>query len=203
MAKRPAQTVQKRPSERPGRLIGYARVSTAEQSLQLQLDALVRAGVEADDIHSETVSGAAARRPRLKTALLDCRSGDTLVVWKLDRLGRSLIDLLNRLADMEQRGVGFKSLTEGIDTTTAGGRLIMHVMGALAQFERDLIRERTRAGVATAKARGVQFGGKKMFKPKDVAAMKKMRDGGASLEKIAQHYECSRQTVYNYLTGRR
>src|SRR5262245_16837105 len=137
-----------------GRLIGYARVSTAEQSLDLQRDALLRAGVLPENIHEEHVSGVADKRPKLDLAYKDMRAGDTLVVWKLDRVGRSMINLLNRMKALEEMGVGFRSITEGIDTTTSWGTLIMHIMGALAQFERDLVVERTKTGMAAARERG-------------------------------------------------
>src|SRR5215216_6375599 len=124
--------------------IGYARVSTGEQTLDLQLDALKAAGC--GKLYQETASGAKADRPVLEEVLGYLRKGDTLVVWRLDRLGRSLKHLIEVVAALAERGVGFKSLTEQIDTTTPGGKLVFHVFGALAEFERDLVRERTRAG---------------------------------------------------------
>lgn len=139
-------------------LIGYARVSTAEQDTALQTDALRKAGC--DRIFEDTVSGAKADRPGLAAALAYVRDGDALVVWRLDRLGRSLPHLIETVGALDARGVGFRSLTEAIDTTTSGGRLIFHVFGALGQFERDLIRERTKAGLAAAAARG-RKGGRK------------------------------------------
>src|SRR5437868_5612677 len=138
--------------------IGYARISTGEQTLDLQLDALKAAGC--DKVFTDTASGAKTERPGLSDALSHVRPGDVLVVWRLDRLGRSLRDLIDRLLELDQRGVGFKSLTESIDTTTPGGKLIFHIFGALAEFERDLIRERTNAGLAAARARG-RLGGRK------------------------------------------
>src|SRR5215207_9345383 len=132
--------------------IGYARVSTDEQTLALQLDALAAAGC--DRVCTDTASGATAVRPGLGEALDHCRAGDTLVVWRLDRLGRSLRHLIETVTALAERGVGFKSLTESIDTTSPGGKLIFHIFGALAEFERDLIRARTRAGMAAARARG-------------------------------------------------
>jgi DNA invertase Pin-like site-specific DNA recombinase len=139
-------------------LIGYARVSTAEQDTALQTDALRKAGC--DKIFEETVSGAKADRPGLAAALDYVREGDTLVVWRLDRLWRSLPHLIETIGALEVRGVGFRSLTEAIDTTTSDGRLILHVFGALGQLERDLIRERTTAGLMAAAARG-RKGGRK------------------------------------------
>jgi DNA invertase Pin-like site-specific DNA recombinase len=139
-------------------LIGYARVSTAEQDTALQTDALRKAGCER--VFEDTASGAKADRPGLAAALAYLRDGDVLAVWRLDRLGRSMPHLIETIGALEARGVGFRSLTESIDTTTPGGRLIFHVFGALGQFERDLIRERTKAGLTAAAARG-RKGGRK------------------------------------------
>src|SRR6266508_2032977 len=147
--------------------IGYARVSTGEQTLDLQRDALTAAGC--DRICTDTASGARAERPGLTEALDHLRAGDTLVVWRLDRLGRSLRHLIETITALEQRGIGFKSLTESIDTTSSGGKLIFHIFGALAEFERELIRERTRAGLAAARARG-RLGGR----PKKLATATKV-----------------------------
>ncbi len=141
-----------------GTLVGYARVSTADQNLDLQVDALDRAGcVRA---FTDTASGSLAERPQLDAALDYLRRGDTLVVWRLDRLGRSLRHLVETVTALQERGVGFRSIQESIDTTTSGGRLVFHVFCALAEFERDLIRERTHAGLAAARARG-RLGGRK------------------------------------------
>lgn len=137
-------------------LIGYARISTHDQDLQLQMDALNAVGCET--IYQDTASGSIAERPGLAEALAYVRTGDALVVWRLDRLGRSLRHLIKVAADLETRGVGLQSLQESIDTTTPGGRLIFHVFGALAEFERALIRERTLAGLAAARARGKRGG---------------------------------------------
>ena len=139
-------------------LIGYARVSTVDQDPALQLDALAIVGC--GKVFEDRASGARADRPGLFQALAYVRGGDVLVTWKLDRLGRSLPHLIETVAGLEQRGVGFRSITEAIDTTTPGGRLVFHLFGALGQFERDLIQERTRAGVAAATARG-RKGGRK------------------------------------------
>lgn len=141
----------------PGRRIGYARVSTDEQNLALQLDALRAVGC--DSVFSdEGVSGAAANRPALRRVLRTLRKGDTLVTWRLDRLGRSLGHLIEIMSGLNRRGIGFRSLCEAIDTTTAGGRLCFHMMGALAEFERSLIAERTKAGMEAARRRGVRLG---------------------------------------------
>src|SRR5918995_2311457 len=135
-----------------GHLLGYARVSTTDQQPQLQVDALERAGCYR--VFTETASGARADRPILEQLLDQLRPGDTLVVWKLDRLGRSLRHLVETISELADRGIGFRSLQEAIDTTTPGGKLVFHVFAALAEFERDLIRERTSAGLAAARARG-------------------------------------------------
>jgi len=132
--------------------VGYARVSTTEQNLDLQIDALTVAGCER--LFTDTVSGGHVDRPGLAAALRECRSGDTLIVWKLDRLGRSLPHLVETVRDLGTRGVGFKCVQENIDTTTSGGKLIFHIFASLAEFERDLIRERTTAGLTAARARG-------------------------------------------------
>jgi DNA invertase Pin-like site-specific DNA recombinase len=137
-------------------LIGYARVSTQEQTLNLQRDALEKAGC--NKIFTDTASGAKTERIGLEEALSYVRKGDTLIVWRLDRLGRSLPHLITTMTDLEERGIGFKSLTENIDTTTSGGKLIFHIFGALAEFERNLIRERTQAGLLAARARGRRGG---------------------------------------------
>src|SRR5512141_528014 len=137
-------------------LIGYARVSTQDQTLDLQRDALDKLGCTR--VFTDTASGAQIERRGLEEALAFMREGDTLVVWRLDRLGRSLKHLLETVSVLEQRKIGFRSITENIDTTTSGGKLIFHVFGALAEFERDLIRERTLAGLAAARARGRKGG---------------------------------------------
>ena len=140
-------------------LIGYARVSTHDQTLALQQDALTKAGC--NKIFTDKASGAKTERKGLDEALNYVRKGDTLVVWRLDRLGRSLPHLITTMTALEERGIGFKSLTENIDTTTSGGKLIFHIFGALAEFERNLIRERTQAGLTAARARGKKAAGQK------------------------------------------
>jgi DNA invertase Pin-like site-specific DNA recombinase len=180
------------------RLIGYARVSTSDQNLAMQTEALLRAGCLAENIHSEHVSGVAKRRPKLRLAIMDCREGDTFVVWKLDRLGRSLRDLLDHIKTLEDAGVGFKSLTEGIDTTTPGGKLIMHVMGSLAQFERDLVVERTTAGVRAHIARGGKHGREAILTVEKRAEISKMIARGDSIADIAKHFGVSTSAVRTY-----
>jgi DNA invertase Pin-like site-specific DNA recombinase len=179
--------------------IGYARVSTGEQTLDLQLDALAKAGC--GKIYQETASGAKAERPVLEEVLGYLRPGDTLVVWRLDRLGRSLKHLIEVVALLAERGIGFKSLTEQIDTTTPGGKLIFHVFGALAEFERDVIRERTQAGLAAARAGG-RFGGrpKKLRDAKQLELAHTLYAGGQSdIATICRTLGISRATLYRYL----
>jgi DNA invertase Pin-like site-specific DNA recombinase len=179
-------------------LIGYARVSTAEQTLDLQLDAFKQAGCS--KIFTDTASGAKAERRGLEEALAYVRSGDILVVWRLDRLGRSLQHLIETIKELHSRGIGFRSLTEQIDTTTSGGKLIFHIFGALAEFERDLIQERTQAGLQAARARG-NFGGRpKALTPKKLAMLRALyADKGNSIEEICKTLDISRPTFYRYI----
>jgi DNA invertase Pin-like site-specific DNA recombinase len=182
--------------------IGYARISTEEQTLNLQLDALKAAGC--DQVFTDRVSGARAERPGLTTALGHLRDGDTLVVWRLDRLGRSLPHLIETVTGLADRGVSFKSLTESIDTTNTGGRLIFHIFGALAEFERDLIRERTRAGLTAARARG-RTGGhprvKSLADPKQLALAKRLYAAKETpVEELCRMFKVSRATFYRYMT---
>ena len=180
-------------------LIGYARVSTLDQNLDLQKDALNAAGCQ--KMFTDTASGAKAERPGLKEALRECRSGDTLVVWKLDRLGRSLPHLVETVRDLVARGVGFKSLQENIDTTTSGGKLIFHIFASLAEFERDLIRERTNAGLSAARARGRNGGRPKgiVDTNKQKAALALKNDTSRSVKEICQILGVCRNTYYKYV----
>lgn len=189
-------------ADKVGRLIGYARVSTVEQSLDMQIAHLTKAGVRPSDIHVEKVSAASAKRVKLEWALQNLREGDTLVVWKMDRLARSLLDLIHKLKQIESAGARFRSLTEHIDTNTPGGRLIFHVLGALAEFERDLVVERTRAGVKIAQAKGTKFGVDPKLSPKQVAQAQKMRDKGISAREIAKQFKVSAQTIYSWTVGK-
>lgn len=175
-------------------IIGYARVSTQDQNPQLQLDALTSASCE--QVFHETATGTLRERPELTTCLRTLRKGDALVVWKLDRLARSLKDLVEIIHDLNQRGVGFRSLTESIDTTSSGGRLVFHIFGALAEFEHCLIRERTIAGLAAARARGRKGGRKPALSTADVrkaAAM--LADPAITKAEIAKHFGVSRVTL--------
>jgi DNA invertase Pin-like site-specific DNA recombinase len=180
-------------------IFGYARVSTEDQTLSLQLDALKQAGC--DRVFQDVVSGTATDRPGLSRALDHVREGDTLVVWRLDRLGRSLAHLIILIADLEARGVGFSSLTEQIDTTTPGGKLIFHIFGALAEFERNLIRERTRAGLAAARARGRHGGRPRVLgtSGKVQLARKLFADKTNSVGDICASIGVSRATLYRYV----
>jgi len=181
--------------------IGYARVSTNGQDLQLQLDALLKAGCARKDIFTDKVSGSKSARPGLDECLGNLKSGDTLIVWRLDRLGRSVRHLIDVVEDLRQRGVGFKSVCDGaIDTTTASGELIFHIFTALAQFERRLIQERTRAGLESARARG-RLGGRKPISLQDprVQTAKKMHsDKSVSVPDICKTLRISRATLYRY-----
>jgi DNA invertase Pin-like site-specific DNA recombinase len=178
--------------------IGYARVSTQEQTLALQQDALKEAGCE--QIFTDTVSGSQDDRSGLSDALSHLRSGDTLVVWRLDRLGRSLRHLIETVTELAQRGIGFRSLTEQIDTTTPGGKLIFHVFGALAEFERDLIRERTQAGLRAARSRGRVGGRPKALDPKKVDLLQRLyADPANSIDDICRTLGISRTTLYRYV----
>lgn len=183
------------------RLVGYARVSTAEQNLDLQIAALRNAGVFEDNIWFEKVSAGSSKRPELEKALIDARAGDTFVVWKLDRLGRSLLDLLARMKELESRQVAFRSLTEGIDTSTAAGKLQLHMLGALAQFERDMIVERTKAGIAEFKKRGGRIGQPPKLSAEQVEHLFAMIKKGSTPAGAAAYFKVSRATIYNYLKG--
>ncbi|MCL1825739.1 MAG: recombinase family protein [Betaproteobacteria bacterium] len=175
-------------------LIGYARVSTAEQDTALQTDALRKAGCER--IFEDTVSGAKAERLGLGSALAYLRDGDVLMVWRLDRLGRSLAHLIEVVATLEARGIGFRSLTEAIDTTTSGGRLIFHVFGALGQFERDLIRERTKAGLTAAAARGRKGGRKPVITAERLQRARGHIAKGLSVREAAARLKIGKTTLY-------
>jgi DNA invertase Pin-like site-specific DNA recombinase len=178
-------------------LIGYARVSTDEQNTHLQEDALKAAGC--GECFTDTASGAKSERPGLRAALGACRAGDTLVVWKLDRLGRSLTHLVETIQSLDKRGVGFRSLQEQLDTTTSGGRLIFHIFASLAEFERDLIRERTNAGLTAARARGRKGGRPKgVDEKKRKAALALKRDPNYSIKEICDIVGISRNTYYKY-----
>lgn len=176
--------------------IGYARVSTEDQNLSLQRDALDVAGCER--VFEEKESGAKANRTGLSEAIKYARPGDVLVVWRLDRLGRSLPDLVRIVGELEQAGIGFESLTEKIETATAAGRLVFHVFAALAEFERNVTRERTKAGLAAARARG-RNGGRPGVSPEKVTALRALAsDLNKSPGEICKALGISRATFYKY-----
>lgn len=175
--------------------IGYARISTDDQKLDLQRDALRLAGV--GPIYEETVSGKTAVRQELDHCLKALRAGDTLVVWRLDRLGRSLPDLVQIVAGLEEKGIGFESITEKIETTSAAGKLVFHVFAALAEFERNLIRERTQAGLVAARARGRSGGRKPKLDARQIREINRlMSDPTIPVGQIAERYKVSRTTIY-------
>jgi DNA invertase Pin-like site-specific DNA recombinase len=177
--------------------IGYARVSSDDQNLDLQRDALKRAGCKR--IYEEKESGGKAERPELLRMLEALRSGDVVVVWRLDRLGRSLKHLIETVEQLEATGVGFKSVTESIDTTTSGGKLIFHIFAALAEFERTLIRERTRAGLKAARARGRQGGRPKSLSEEKQRMAQALRDDPSqSIDDICKALKLSRTTFYRH-----
>ena len=194
------ETMTKTPTT-TGSLVGYARVSSADQNLDLQQDALKRAGCSR--VFKDKASGAKTERPGLDAALDYARSGDTLVVWRLDRLGRSLPHLLSTVSDLENRGVGFKSLQEAIDTTTSGGRLVFQIFGALAEFERNIIQERTQAGLVAARARGRRGGRPPKLSAKKRDLLYQLYDSREhSIADICGMVGVSRSGLYKYL-GRR
>lgn len=175
--------------------IGYARVSTDDQNLDLQQDALLKSGCTL--IYEEAMSGKNTERPELQQCLKAIRAGDTLVVWRLDRLGRSLPDLIQIVMDLEQRNIAFESLTEKIDTGSATGKLVFHVFAALAEFERNLIRERTQAGLMAARARGRNGGRPKKLNTQHEKEIRRlMDDPDIPVKQIAERYGVSRATIY-------
>jgi DNA invertase Pin-like site-specific DNA recombinase len=183
-----------------GKTIGYARVSTAEQDTAMQRSALQAAG--ALKVFEDVASGAKAGRPGLAAALAYLRDGDTLAVWKLDRLGRSLPHLVQTVAELEKRGVGFRSLTENIDTTTPNGRLVFHLFAALADFERDLIRERTRAGLVAAKARGRSGGRRAVVTPDKLTRARELIDRkGLTVREAAARVKVGKTALYKALAN--
>ncbi len=180
--------------------IGYARISTADQNLQLQTDALNAAGCER--IFSDIASGARDDRLELGMAIDHLRNSDELIVWRLDRLGRSLKHLIQVVSDLQEKGIGFVSLQEGFDTTTSGGRLVFHIFGALADFERQLIRERTMAGLASARARGRNGGRPVKLDNSQIRTLKNMYNSREhSIAEISRTFGVSRPTIYRYLNN--
>lgn len=179
-------------------MLGYARVSTRDQNLDLQRDALTKAGC--DQLFEEHASGARDDRPQLAAALSHARQGDTLVVYKLDRLGRSLRSLISFVADLKERGIAFRSLSDSIDTSTPMGKFFFHVMAALAEMERDLIRERVNAGLTAARARGRKGGRRPKLSAKQIAhARKLLDDPGVTIKDVAASLGVNRATIYRSL----
>lgn len=185
-----------------GMLLGYARVSTEDQKLDLQTDALAKVGVAADRIYSDKASGGpGVVRPGFVAAMKACRKGDTLVVWKLDRLGRSLIEVLDVCQRLERKGAGIMVITEKIDTTTAMGRFVLHILAALAEMERGLIIERTKAGLAAARARGRIGGRIRTVTPAMEARAIKMLRAGESPAAVARLLGVSKSLIYQRARG--
>ena len=183
-------------------LIGYARVSTDDQNLDLQKDALTTAGC--DRILEDRLSGAKAERPGLKAALDYLRQGDVLVVWRLDRLSRSLKDLIEMVSFLESKGIGLRSLQESIDTSSSSGKLIFHVFGALAEFERSLIRERTHAGLNAARARGRKGGRPRALDDrKSALAVRLYHEKKHTVDQICTMMGISKPTLYKYIETER
>ena len=178
-------------------LIGYARVSTGDQNLDLQKNALIRA--ECELVFEDMASGKNSRRPGLKRALRRLRPGDVLVVWKLDRLGRSVRDLITLVSELQSRGVNFRSLTDSIDTSTPAGRFFFHVMSALAEMERELIVERTRAGLAAAREQGRVGGRRRVMTTEVVEQCRRMLGTGATRKQVADVIGVDVKTIYRYL----
>jgi DNA invertase Pin-like site-specific DNA recombinase len=179
--------------------IGYARISTDDQTLDLQRDALKRA--KCREIYEEHASGKNTMRPQLEACLKSLREGDTLIVWRLDRLGRSLGDLIRLTHDLKARGIGFASLTEQIDTRSPSGQLIFHVFGALAEFERNLIRERTLAGLKAARASGRKGGRPRKLSPKDLKTVRALlKSGEVPVSTVAEQFRVARSTLYRNVT---
>lgn len=180
-------------------LIGYARVSTASQNMDLQIKALKDAGCA--KIFTDIASGAKTARPGFDDAKIILREGDTLVVWKLDRLGRSIQHLIETINSLNKKGIAFLSIQEAINTKTSGGKLVFHIFSALAEFERDLIRERTNAGLEAARSRGRKGGRpKSLDQPKNISLIKKMHtDPAYTIKDICKTFNISRSSVYRYL----
>ena len=182
--------------------IGYARVSTSDQHLHMQEDALKNDGCE--QIFHDIASGAKTARPGLEEALSYAREGDVIIVWKLDRLGRSVQHLIQTIKELSDKGIGFKSLQENIDTTTSGGKLIFDIFSALAEFERDLIQERTKAGLKAARSRGRLGGRLPLLKPEEVEKMLARYDEQKlTVDEICKIFNISRPSFYNYLNKRK
>ena len=181
-------------------IFGYARVSTHEQSLDLQIDALLKAGCKEENIITDKISATYKDRPGLDQLLAKLREGDEIVVWRLDRLGRSLRHLMDLMSDFESQNIGFKSIEENIDTTTATGKLTFHIFGAMAEFERNLIRERTLAGLSAARARGRMGGRPGKLSETQIKQLNKLyKDKEISIAQLCEMFKISKPTLYKYL----
>jgi DNA invertase Pin-like site-specific DNA recombinase len=178
-------------------IIGYARVSLDEQNPDLQINALRAAGAER--LYVDQATGATMSRPELSRALEEAQAGDVFAVWRLDRLGRSLPDLITQVNQLAERGIEFRSLTETIDTTSPGGRLVFHVFGAVAQFEREILIDRTKAGLAAARASGKKVGRPRLVTRERAGTARELRDAGMTLRGIATHMRVSQATVARLL----
>lgn len=178
------------------RKIGYARVSTAEQNLQMQIDALLREGVHPDNLHVEKVSGVSARRPKLELALMDARQGDTFIVWKLDRLGRNVVDLYRKVEELAKNGVKFRSIMDQFDTDTAMGKAMFGMMAVFAQFERDQTIERTKRGLQAARERGYKPGAKRTIDLEKARKMLRKK----TVREVADHFDVTPNAVRRYFT---
>lgn len=177
-------------------LVGYARVSTADQSAQMQIEALIKYGVPEENIFSENMSGAKKNRPELAKAMRSLAPGDTLVVWKLDRVARSIKNLLEILEELESKGVAFRSITDNIETETPGGKLLIHIMGSIAEFERNIGVQRTKTGIENALAKGVKFGREHKLKPEDMPKVWKLiHEEGKTRAFVAKKYKVTTNTI--------
>jgi len=199
-AERPSESIGRTATATGGTVkYGYARVSTEDQNSSLQLNALKEA--HCDHIFEDRLSGTITKRPALTKCLKDLRAGDVLVVWKMDRLGRSLKNLIELLDELKSRGVRFQSLTEAIDTETPAGRAMWQMLGVLAEFERSLIVERTRAGLKAAKARGQKLGPKHKLNREQVTLARRLIGEGQSRAQVAELFKVGRVTLYRAMRG--
>jgi DNA invertase Pin-like site-specific DNA recombinase len=178
---------------------GYVRTSTEQQNIELQIEAIKATGVDDRNIYSDKMSGSKRERPQLNALLSKLRDGDTLVIWKFDRLARSMHDLLAITDSLSKKGVQFKSLTEDIDTNSPMGKFAFHLLGALGQFERELIKERINAGIANARAKGKHMGRPRSLTEEQVKVAKEMRKSGSGVMSIARVLGCSRHAIYRVI----
>jgi DNA invertase Pin-like site-specific DNA recombinase len=181
--------------------LGYVRVSTAGQTLDQQRDALIEAGIQSERIYEDTISGVKSHRPGLEVLLNYARPGDSVTVLRLDRLGRSVLHMVNTIADLDARGITVRSLTEGIDLATPAGRLQAHLLMVIAQYEREISRERVAEARAAVERRGGKWGRKAVLTPGQVAMARTLRAAGQSPTDIAKQFGCSRTTLYRVTSG--